>query len=111
MHRRCADRAPVPVGAVRRRPDRHRGAPHAPRPQAATRCRMTSTVGTRFRPAAAPDLPAVVAAYNAGIAERVATFETEPRTVADVGGWLTDGQPFIVAERGGEVAGFARAGV
>ena len=72
---------------------------------------MTSTVGTRFRPAAAADLPAVVAAYNAGIAERVATFETEPRTVADVGGWLTDGQPFIVAERGGEVVGFARAGV
>ena len=45
------------------------------------------------------------------IAERVATFETEPRTVADVGGWLTDGQPFIVAERGGEVVGFARASV
>ena len=71
---------------------------------------MTGTLTTRFRAAADSDLPAVVAAYNAGIAERVATFETEPRTVADVAGWLADGQPFIVAERDSEVVGFARAG-
>jgi L-amino acid N-acyltransferase YncA len=69
-----------------------------------------SAVATRFRPAAEADLPAVVAAYNTGIAERVATFETAPRTVQDVAPWLTDGQPFIVAERGGRVVGFARAG-
>jgi phosphinothricin acetyltransferase len=67
-------------------------------------------VATRFRPAAEPDLPAVVAAYNVGIAERLATFETAPRTVEDVAGWLADGQPFIVAEREGRVVGFARAG-
>jgi phosphinothricin acetyltransferase len=31
--------------------------------------------------------------------------------VSDIAGWLTDGQPFIVAERGGRVVvGFARAG-
>jgi L-amino acid N-acyltransferase YncA len=65
---------------------------------------------TRFRPAADGDLPAVVEAYNAGIAERVATFETQPRTVEDLTDWLTDGQPFVVAERDGRVVGFARAG-
>jgi L-amino acid N-acyltransferase YncA len=62
------------------------------------------------RPARADDLPAVVEAYNAGIAERVATFETQPRTVGDVAAWLEDGQPFIVAERDGRVLGWARAG-
>ena len=56
------------------------------------------------------DLPAVVAIYNAGIAERVATFETSPRTEADLVGWPSDGQPFIVAEHAGRVVGFARAG-
>jgi L-amino acid N-acyltransferase YncA len=64
---------------------------------------------TRFRPASEADLDAVVCAYNAGITERIATFETEPRTVADVAGWLGDGRPFIVAERDGRVVGFARA--
>lgn len=72
---------------------------------------LTASSTTGFRPAAHDDLPAVVAAYNAGIAERVATFETRPRTVSDVADWLTDGQPFIVAERQGQVAGFARAGL
>lgn len=66
--------------------------------------------GTRFRLAVEGDLPAVVEAYNAGIEERVATFETQPRTVADLAGWLTDGHPFLVAERDGRVLGFARAG-
>jgi len=32
------------------------------------------------RPAVAADAGAIYAIYNAGIAERVATFETEPRT-------------------------------
>jgi L-amino acid N-acyltransferase YncA len=63
-----------------------------------------------IRPAHAPDLPAVVEAYNAGIIERVATFETRLRSVADIAGWLEDGQPFIVAERDGRVLGWARAG-
>jgi L-amino acid N-acyltransferase YncA len=64
-----------------------------------------------IRAAQPRDLPGVVEAYNAGIADRVATFETRPRTVADIAGWTEDGQPFIVAERGGEVVGWARAGV
>jgi hypothetical protein len=56
------------------------------------------------------EAPGVVAAYNARIDERVAMFETRPRTVSDLTDWLTDGQPFIVAERAGRVVGFARAG-
>jgi L-amino acid N-acyltransferase YncA len=63
-----------------------------------------------LRAALVDDLPAVAEAYNAGIAERVATFETQPRTVADVAAWLEDGHPFIVAERDGRVLGWARAG-
>jgi phosphinothricin acetyltransferase len=53
------------------------------------------------------DLPAVVAIYNQGIAERQATFETSPRAPADLEPWL-DGPPFLVAERDGRVLGFAR---
>jgi L-amino acid N-acyltransferase YncA len=63
-----------------------------------------------IRPATAGDLPAVVEIYNAGIVERVATFETDPRTEADLAAWRDDGQPFVVAERGRTVVGFARAG-
>jgi phosphinothricin acetyltransferase len=61
------------------------------------------------RRATAADLPAVAEIYNAGIAERVATFETEPRTVSDLEDWASDGRPFLVAERDGRVVGFARA--
>jgi phosphinothricin acetyltransferase len=65
----------------------------------------TSTI----RRAADGDLEDVVEAYNAGILERVATFETRLRTPADIAGWLTDGRPFIVAEHDGRVLGWARA--
>jgi L-amino acid N-acyltransferase YncA len=65
---------------------------------------------TTIRHATESDLEDVVAAYNAGIAERIATFETRLRTPADVASWLTDGRPFIVAERDGRVLGWARAG-
>jgi hypothetical protein len=58
----------------------------------------------------AEDVPAVVEAYNAGITERIATFETRPWTVADVSTWLQDGQPFVVADRDGRVLWWARAG-
>lgn len=71
---------------------------------------MNGSATTCLRHATADDLSAVVEAYNAGIEDRVATFETRPRSVADVVGWLTDGQPFLVAEQEGRVVGFARAG-
>jgi L-amino acid N-acyltransferase YncA len=66
--------------------------------------------GVRFRAAVSEDLPAVAAIYNAGISERVATFEIEPRTVADLAEWAHDGRPFIVAGVDGLVLGWARAG-
>jgi hypothetical protein len=56
------------------------------------------------------DLARVVEIYNAGIAERVATFETEPHTAEDISSWLEDGQSFIVAVDHDEVIGWvARA--
>lgn len=61
------------------------------------------------RAATREDLPTVAAIYNAGIAERVATFETEPRSVGEIASWTSDGRPFIVAEQDGRVVGFARA--
>jgi L-amino acid N-acyltransferase YncA len=64
----------------------------------------------RLRAPRLDDLPAVAAIYNAGIAERVATFETRPRTPDELAAWLADGRPFLVAERDGEVVGWARAG-
>jgi L-amino acid N-acyltransferase YncA len=64
-----------------------------------------------IRPAESGDLESVAEIYNAGIAERIATFETVPRTVDDVSGWIEDGRPFVVAvDNDDEVVGWARAG-
>lgn len=61
-----------------------------------------------LRPAGAGDAAAVTAIYNDGIADRLATFETRPRAVAEVEAWFESGLPFLVAERDGEVVGWAR---
>ena len=45
--------------------------------------------------------------YNAGIAERIATFETRSRTAEELERWAVDGRPFIVAERGRQILGWA----
>jgi L-amino acid N-acyltransferase YncA len=50
----------------------------------------------------------VAAIYNEGIEDRLATFETSPRSADDVRGWIADGLPFLVAARGDQVLGFAR---
>ncbi|MGZ4180571.1 MAG: arsinothricin resistance N-acetyltransferase ArsN1 family A [Solirubrobacteraceae bacterium] len=63
-----------------------------------------------IRPAHSGDLSRVVEIYNAGIAKRVATFETDPRTIEDIKSWVEDGQPFVVAISDDEVVGWARAG-
>ena len=55
------------------------------------------------------DVPAITAIYNEGIAGRQATFETRPREEAAVAQWLDSTLPFVVAEDGGEVVGWARA--
>jgi L-amino acid N-acyltransferase YncA len=61
-----------------------------------------------IRPARADDAAAVAAIYNEGIEDRLATFETRPRTADEVTSWLSEELPFLVATAGGEVFGFAR---
>jgi phosphinothricin acetyltransferase len=60
------------------------------------------------RPAASADAAAIAAIYNEGIADRVATFETRPRTAGEAAAWLDDGLPLLVATDGGRLLGFAR---
>ncbi len=65
------------------------------------------------RQATGDDAAAIAALYNDGIADRVATFETEPRTAEQVAAILAekDGTyPVVVVERDGAVVGFAWAG-
>jgi len=65
------------------------------------------------RPATREDAAAIAAIYNEGIADRVATFETEPRTAEQIAGQLTDkGEryPTVVVERDGRVIAWASAG-
>jgi phosphinothricin acetyltransferase len=61
-----------------------------------------------IRPARAEDAAAIAAIYNEGIEDRVATFETTSRSASDVAAWLRGPLPVVVAERDGEVVGFAR---
>jgi L-amino acid N-acyltransferase YncA len=65
------------------------------------------------RLAAVEDAEAIARIHNEGIADRIATFETEPRTAAQVVAALREkGEryPTIVVERGGEVVAWASAG-
>jgi len=59
------------------------------------------------RAATQEDGAAIAAIYNAGIAERVATFETRPRTPEDIGAWLGGRHPVMVVEDAGHVVAFA----
>ena len=65
---------------------------------------MTTTI----RAAVADDAAAVARIYNEGIADRLATFETRLRSAEEVAEWFAGGLPFLVAEEGGAVMGFAR---
>jgi L-amino acid N-acyltransferase YncA len=65
------------------------------------------------REATPADAAAIAAIYNEGIADRIATFETEPRTTAQLAALLTDKgdrYPTVVVERNGEVIAWASAG-
>jgi phosphinothricin acetyltransferase len=65
------------------------------------------------RLAAVRDADAIARIYNEGIADRIATFETEPRTAAQLAATLAekgDRYPTVVVERGGEVVAWASAG-
>ena len=63
-----------------------------------------------MRPARREDAAAIVEIYNQGIEDRVATFETEPRAVADIDPWFEHAHAFVtVVDAAGEVAGYAVA--
>ncbi len=62
------------------------------------------------RPARPDDDRPIARIYNEGIEDRVATFETEPRSAADIRAVLEARipvHPAVVSERAGEVVGFA----
>ena len=64
-------------------------------------------VGISTRLARPHDAAAIARIYNEGIADRVATFETEPRTIADVEAWFTGDSQIVVAEDEHAIVAFA----
>jgi L-amino acid N-acyltransferase YncA len=61
------------------------------------------------RPARPEDADAIARIYNEGIEDRLATFETRPRSGAEVVRWVQDGFPLVVVEGGGRVVAWASA--
>jgi L-amino acid N-acyltransferase YncA len=59
------------------------------------------------RAATRADADAIADIYSQGIAERIATFETEPRTAADILPWFDGDHPVVVVEGDGRVVAFA----
>ena len=71
---------------------------------------MTTRRSATIRPAAEDDAPAIAEIYNQGIEDRLATFETEPRTVEQIEAWFDPAPAFVAVEDGrGEVVGYAVA--
>ena len=66
---------------------------------------------TILRPSQEPDLPAITAIYGHHVLHGSGTFETEPPTLADMRARraevLARHLPFLVAEEGGHIVGFA----
>ena len=54
----------------------------------------------KTRSATVADAAAIAEIYNQGIADRIATFETEPRSATDIAGWFTGQHLVVVAETG-----------
>lgn len=73
-----------------------------------------SAPAIRIRDAVSRDAPALAMIYNQGIADRLATLETEERTVEERRNWLLSRgprHPVIVAEADGCVVGFGSLNV
>jgi phosphinothricin acetyltransferase len=65
------------------------------------------------RPAVRGDAEAIARIYTQGIEERIATFETEPRSTEDMVAYLAEREgkyPVIVAEQNRQVVAWAAAG-
>ena len=65
---------------------------------------------TSTRPAAAGDAAVIAAIFREGIEDRVATFETEPPSEAVMTDAIAAALPMLVAERDGELVGWAKVG-
>jgi L-amino acid N-acyltransferase YncA len=64
----------------------------------------------RVRPAREADAAAIAAIHNEGIADRIATFEVEPRSAKMVASQLAEAaRPCLVAVEDDEILGWARA--
>ena len=59
---------------------------------------MIDATELRTRSATLADAAAIAAIYNEGIADRIATFETEPRSAGQIAEWFTGRQIVILAE-------------
>jgi L-amino acid N-acyltransferase YncA len=75
-------------------------------------CLMGKVVGSAVRPAILADADAIARIYNQGIEDRVATFETEPRSVEAIVARIAESEryPVVVAEREGQVVAWAGVG-
>ncbi len=62
---------------------------------------------TVVRPARAEDAEAIARIHNQGIADRVATFETRAQSRPEIAEQIERGRLVLVAERAGEVIGWA----
>ena len=63
----------------------------------------------KARAAARADAAAIATIYNQGIEDRIATFETEPRSPAQIEAWFDRDIPVVVVEAEDQVVGYAAA--
>lgn len=64
----------------------------------------------RVRPARRDDAAAIAEIYSQGIEDRIATFETEPRTAGDISPWFDHAYAIVaVTDAADEVVGYAVA--
>lgn len=61
----------------------------------------------QVRTAILDDAPAIADIYNQGIEDRVATYETTPRSPQDIRAWFDGTHPIVVAEESGVIIAFA----
>ena len=61
---------------------------------------MIDAANLRTRTATIANAAAIAEIYNQGIADRIATFETEPRVAADIALWFAPRHIIVVAENG-----------
>src|SRR5438876_6818970 len=59
------------------------------------------------RAATLNDTEAIARIYNDGIADRIATFETQPRSSKDIESWFDGSHPVVVVEDSGTLIAFA----